>query len=384
MNLLTGSDEPTNYNIMNQPAQQERDVVIIGGGQSGLAVGYFLRRTGRSFVILDAEPTPGGAWSHGWDSLRLFSPAEASSLPGWPMPRPMASDLADGFPTRREVIDYLTRYEARYGLPLQRPVRVRQVGRDHEGFLIQTDQGVWRAGAVVCATGTWSRPFIPVYSGQSDFMGGQLHSAFYQSPAELAGLRVLIVGGGNSGTQILAEVSRIAHTVWVTPDEPRFLPDDVDGRVLFSQATERYQALQSGDTSKQTGNLGDIVMVPSLQEARSRGVLHARRPFLHLTRTGVRWSNGQNEAFDVIIWCTGFRPATDYLRPLGIVNETGRIITEGTRAIKLPGLWLVGYGSWTGFASATLIGVGRSARQTAEKVHQYLQHQPTTAQLNVS
>ncbi|WP_018620791.1 ArsO family NAD(P)H-dependent flavin-containing monooxygenase [Spirosoma luteum] len=357
---------------MNQHSSKEIDIVVIGGGQSGLAVGYFLRRTGRSFVILDAESAPGGAWNQGWDSLRLFSPAEASSLPGWPMPRPTEINDTGEFPSRQQVVDYLSAYESRYKLPIQRPVVVKQVMVAGNGYEIMTDRGIWHTNAIINTTGTASRPFIPSYPSQTNYKGLEFHSANYRSAEELAGQRVLIVGGGNSGAQILAEVSRVAQTVWVTLIEPTFLPDDVDGRVLFSRATEQYHTLQTGETPAPSGNLGDIVMVPPVREARSRGVLQAVRPFVRLTQTGVQWADGRTEAFDTIIWCTGFRPATDYLRPLGIVDAEGRIATEGTRAIHSPGLWLVGYGSWTGFASATLIGVGRSARATADEVGTYL------------
>src|SRR5918999_2853750 len=105
------------------------DVVVIGAGQAGLATGYYLRRTDLSYVLLDASPSPGGAWSRHWPSLRLFSPAEASSLPGWLMP-----PTADGYPTRDEAIDYLTRYEQRYQLPIRRPVRVEAVGQSEHGL----------------------------------------------------------------------------------------------------------------------------------------------------------------------------------------------------------------------------------------------------------
>ncbi|RSK24949.1 ArsO family NAD(P)H-dependent flavin-containing monooxygenase [Hymenobacter metallilatus] len=340
------------------------DVLVIGAGQSGLAVGYFLRRSGLSFVLLDAQPAPGGAWQHGWDSLRLFSPADASSLPGWLMPRP----TGDPYPTRDAVVEYLRHYEQRYQLPVERPVRVASVQQADSGFLVRTDQGEWQARAVVSATGTWSQPYLPAYPGQADFQGIQLHSAEYRNAAPFAGQQVLIVGGGNSGAQILADVSRVAHTTWVTEQEPRFLPDDVDGRVLFTQATQLYHA---GHTAP-AASLGDIVMVDTVKDARQRGVLRSVRPFGRFTSTGVRWPDGHEQPVDAVIWCTGFRPALSHLRPLGVVQPEGRVPTEGTRATSLPGLWLVGYGSWTGFASATLIGVGRSAKSTVSEIQTYL------------
>jgi putative flavoprotein involved in K+ transport len=288
----------------------------------------------------------------------------------WPMPRP--AEATAGFPDRQHVIDYLTQYESRYALPIRRPVTVQAVSRSGSTYTVQTNVGNWRARAVISTTGSWTHPVIPAYPGRDVFQGLQLHSAQYRSAEPLAGKRVLVIGGGNSGAQILAEVSRVAHTTWVTLTDPVFLPDEVDGRVLFGQASAQYRALQNGSTPSLGGNLGNVVMVPSVQEARSRGVLHAVRPFLRLTPTGVVWPDGRSESIDAIIWCTGFQPATGHLRPLGIVDAAGRVATNGTRAIDEPGLWLVGYGSWTGFASATLIGVGRSARQTAEEVRAYL------------
>lgn len=341
------------------------DVLVIGAGQSGLAVGYYLRRAGLSFELLDDQPEPGGAWLHGWDSLRLFSPADASSLPGWLMPR----TADNGFPARDAVIDYLTQYEQRYALPVRRPVHVEAVRRSGEGFAVQTDAGPWQARAVVCATGNWSNPYVPTYPGQADFGGVQLHSAHYHDAAPFAGKRVLVVGGGNSGAQLLAEVSRVAHTTWVTEKEPRFLPDDVDGRVLFTQATQRYHA---GQETAPPPTLGDVVMVDSVKEARSRGVLGSVRPFVRFTRTGVVWADGREEAVDAVLWCTGFRPALGFLAELSVLQPDGRVATTSAQATALPGLWLVGYGSWTGFASATLIGVGRSARATADEIKAFL------------
>jgi len=341
------------------------DVLVIGAGQSGLAVGYYLRRAGLSFELLDDQPHPGGAWSHGWNSLRLFSPADASSLPGWLMPR----SADNRFPTRDAVLDYLTQYERRYELPVRRPVRVEAVRRSGVGFAVQTDAGTWQARAVVCATGSWSNPYVPAYPGQAEFAGLQLHSAQYREAAPLAGQRVLVVGGGNSGAQLLAEVSQVAHTTWVTETEPRFLPDDVDGRVLFTQATQRYHA---GPEAAPPPTLGDVVMVDSVKEARRRGVLRSVRPFARFTPTGVAWADGREEPVDAVLWCTGFRPALGFLADLGVLQPNSRVATTGTQATALPGLWLVGYGSWTGFASATLIGVGRSARATVGEIKIFL------------
>jgi cation diffusion facilitator CzcD-associated flavoprotein CzcO len=180
---------------------------------------------------------------------------------------------------------------------------------------------------------------------------------------------VLVVGGGNSGAQIHAELSQVADSTWVTPAPPAFLADEVDGRVLFARATERWKAQQEGRAIEQpVGGLGDIVMVPPVKAARARGVLHAVRPFARFVEDGVVWPDGRRERIDAVIWCTGFRPALDHLRPLGVVDADDRVAVAGTRSLAQPRLWLVGYGEWTGAASATLIGVTRTARSTVAEI----------------
>jgi putative flavoprotein involved in K+ transport len=340
-----------------------RDVLVVGGGQAGLAVGYYLRRSGLDFAILDAQEAPGGAWRHGWESLRLFSPARWSSLPGRLM-----SGGTDEYPTRDELLEYLADYEQRYQLPMERPVRVLEVAREDDSFLLRTSAGDRRARAVVSATGTWEAPQIPDVPGSEQFDGIQLHSAHYRGPEKIAGMRVIVVGGGNSGAQILAELSRVAQTTWVTLSPPVFLPDHIDGRYLFEQATELYRAKQEGRAPPPQADLGDIVMVAPVRDARERGVLHDVRPFTHFTRDGVVWPDGTETAADAVIWCTGFRAARPHLAPLGVVDTAGRVAVNGTRSVAEPRLWLVGYGNWTGFASATLIGVGRTARSTVEEI----------------
>ncbi len=170
--------------------------------------------------------------------LRLFSPAGYSSLPGWLMP----AATHEGYPTRDEVLDYLTRYEERYALPIRRPVAVQTVERGKNRLELVTNNGRIAAKFVASATGTWSHPFIPAIPGRDKFIGTQVHSAHYVRPDDYAGQTVLVVGGGNSGAQIMAEVAPLARALWVTTEEPLFLPDDVDGRVLFERAVARMKA----------------------------------------------------------------------------------------------------------------------------------------------
>ncbi|MFE1263718.1 ArsO family NAD(P)H-dependent flavin-containing monooxygenase [Streptomyces albogriseolus] len=348
---------------------QHTDVVVIGGGQAGLAAGYHLRRQGLDFVVLDAQAAPGGAWQHTWDSLHLFSPAVFSSLPG----RLMPPQPGEEYPEAGHVVAYLSDYEQRYDLPVQRPVQVIGVHDDGRLLRVETDSGTWHARAVISATGTWWRPFLPAVPGRDDFQGRQLHTVSYRRPRDFAGRRVIVVGGGNSGAQIAADLAYDTELTWVTRRPPRYLPDDIDGRALFDAATARRRALDAGrpDTGG-VASLGDIVAVPPVREARDAGRLKASPMFERLDREGAVRADGTRVPADAVIWCTGFRPALSHLAPLGLRGRRGHIATVGTRAADDPRLHLLGYGDWTGPASATLIGVGRPARDAACAVAELL------------
>ena len=338
--------------VTTELTRHDPDVVVIGGGQAGLATGYYLQRARLSFVILDDQPAPGGAWRHTWPSLTLFSTAGFSNLPGLPMPS------YDGFPPASHVIDYLAAYEARYGLPVERPVRVERIGWGGGIFHVRTDRRTWRARAVVSATGTWSRPFVPWYPGR--FAGRQWHSAGYPGPEPFAGSRVAVVGGANSAAQIAAELSAVADLDWYTLQPPRWMPDDVDGRILFRRNRQRMLALTRGEPDPgPASRLGDIIMVPPVLEAREAGRLVATPMFERLDQVVA----------DHLVWCTGFRPALGHLR--GLLAD---------RTPQVPGLHLVGYGDWTGPGSATLAGVAPGARQAVEEIERLLTSGPAPAE----
>ena len=339
------------------------DVVVIGGGQSALAVAYYLRRTSLSYVVLDAGLASGGAWQTTWRSLRLFSPAQWSSLPGRLMPGGTGY-----YPTRDDALAYLADYEQRYGMPIVRPVRVIRVRRVDDGFAVDTDRGTWVARAVVSTTGTSSAPNVPTFANQAEYAGTIVHSGQYRSPDPFVGRRVVVVGAGNSAAQIVADLFEHASVTWATRRAPSFLPDDVDGRYLFGEETARYRAMNEGAAAPPPQTLGDIVMVEPVRRARDLGALTAVPMFTRFTSDGVEWPDGRRSREDAVILGTGFRPALGHLAALDVTEPNGRIVVQGTRSVREPMLWLVGYGDWTGYASATLIGVGRSARATVEEV----------------
>ena len=349
------------------------DVVVIGAGQAGLSAAYHLRRRGfvpvgrgpedaETFVVLDANDRPGGAWQHRWPSLKMATVNGIHELPGYPVPP------ADAHASSRDVLPpYFGAYEDEYSLDVRRPVRVTAVRRadaDPQGrLLVETDAGAWAARYVINATGTWTRPFWPHYPGQSRFRGRQLHVADYVSADEFAGMRVVIVGAGVSAVQLLDEISHVAETFWMTRREPDWAEEafDIPARVAAIAGVEDRvrRGLPPGSVISVTG----MHWTPWARAAEARGVLVRHPMFTAIEEDGVRMPDGSFIAADVILWATGFRPALDHLAPLRLRTPEGGIRVAETRATDEPRLFLIGYGP-----SQSTIGANRAGRAAVRAI----------------
>jgi cation diffusion facilitator CzcD-associated flavoprotein CzcO len=255
---------------------------------------------------------------------------------------------------------------------VQRPVDIRAVSAEDDRadgrLLVETGAGAWSVRALLNATGTWDRPFWPHYPGQESFRGRQLHTAQYRGPREFAGLRVVVVGGGASGTQHLMELAAVgAHTTWVTRRPPVFVDGPFDaelGRRAVSLVEQRVrQGLPPGSVVSVTG----LPRTPEIEAARALGVLDRRPMFDRITPDGVAWNDGRQVAADVILWATGFRAALDHLAPLRLREPGGGIRLEGTRVVKDPRIHLIGYGP-----SASTIGANRAGRAAVREITEQL------------
>jgi len=345
------------------------DVVVIGAGQAGLSTAWALARQGfapsTGFVVLDGNLRPGGAWQHRWPSLTVGTTHRVHDLPGRPFePGPDDRRAADVVPA------YLADYERRFHLPVLRPVHVSAVSRADDGrFVVTTDRGDWSARAIVNATGTWTRPFVPRYPGQELFAGRQLHTVDYRGAAEFAGRHVVVVGGGASATQLLGEISRVASTTWVTRRPPvwREGPFDEDaGRRAVALVEDAVRAGRRPGSV--VGVTGLLVSTPYIRDALDRGVLARLPMFDRITADGVAWDDGRFVAADVILWATGFRAAVGHLAPLRLRGPGGGIRMDGTAVAGEPLVHLVGYGP-----SASTIGANRAGQAAARALRRLLE-----------
>ncbi|MEV2246225.1 NAD(P)-binding domain-containing protein [Streptomyces sp. NPDC049970] len=373
---------------MNNFGIRELDVVVIGAGQAGLSAAYHLRRAGlepdRGFAVLDHAPRPGGAWQFRWPSLTYGKVHGMHALPGMEL-----TGADDSRPSSEVIGGYFDAYERRFGLRVHRPVEVRAVrdGGDGGGrgrLLVETSEGTYATRALINATGTWDRPFWPRYPGQETFLGRQLHTVNYPGPTEFTGLRVIVVGGGASGTQHLMEIADVAAgTYWVTRRPPVFREGpfgEEAGRAAVAMVEERVRL---GLPPQSVVSVTGLPLNDAVRRAREQGVLDRLPMFERITPNGVAWPggvtwpdkvarpDGRTVEADVILWATGFRPAVDHLAPLRLREPGGGIRVEETRAVRDPRVHLVGYGP-----SASTIGANRAGRAAVRSVTRLLDGVP--------
>ena len=345
------------------------DTVVIGGGQSGLALGYHLARQGRDFVILDAKPRPGDGWRDRWDSLRLFTPGYVNCLPG----RDFPGDRL-GFPTKDEVADFLEAYARDFGLPLQNGTRVERVHRDGEDLVVTAGPRSWRAANVVVATGGEQTPRTPAFAVDLDPGIVQMHSADYRSPAQLADGPVLVVGRGNSGAEIAKELcagheSSVAGLATLLI---RFRHGRTAARFAFPLI-----AFAGRHVLTLSNPLGRRV-VPKIKEG---GAPLIRTKSAELAAAGVAFAPrivGMEHGRPVdaegtvhepanVIWCTGFRTDFSWI-DLPSVHDGA--LPEQDRGVVAaePGLYFLGQPFQRGPASGTFGTVSADARYVARRI----------------
>lgn len=343
-------------------------LLIVGGGQSGLAAARAGRDRGWEPVVLEAGPQPVGSWPAYYDSLHLFSPRRFSNFPDYPFPGP-----AEGYPHRDDVVNYLSDYAKWLDVDIRTNTRVTQVTADPgEGFTAVLADGARVTGdALIAATGSFTNPHAPQVPGRDEFAGEVLHVADYRSPEAFAGQRVLVVGAGNSAVQVAHELSHTARVALVVRDRVRFAPQKIAGRDLHWWLARTGADFLPPKVLRRIVTGTPVIDTGAYRTALQSGRLEQRGPFARFAPHGVVWPDGTREDVDAVIFATGYRPHLIYLTSLGALDEEGMPRHQQGVSTVQPGLGYLGVEFQRSFSSNTLRGVHRDAvHVTAALAHQ--------------
>lgn len=339
------------------------NTIVIGGGQAGLSVGYHLARRSLNFVILDASQRIGDSWRNRWDSLRLFTPARFNGLDGLPYPAP-----PHYFPTKDEMADYLEDYAARFHLPVQSGMRVERVTKNGERFVVTAGGQQFESEHVVVAMANYQQSRIPPFATQLDPAILQLHSAAYRSPAQLQPGPVLIVGAGNSGSELAMELAR-HHPIFMAGRSTGQLPFRIEGRAarlflvklvlrfLFHRVLTVKTPMGRAIRLKVLHKGGPLIRVKQ-QDMDAAGV--QRVPRLAGVQDGLPLlADGRSLEVANVLWCTGYQPGFSWIDLPGFTDaepphERGVVHSQ-------PGLFFVGLHFLYSLSSSMIHGVGRDA-----------------------
>ncbi|MDJ0339613.1 NAD(P)-binding domain-containing protein [Cryobacterium sp. PH31-O1] len=349
-------------------------IVIIGAGQAGLSVAYYLRRfelvAGRDFIIFDRGPGTGGAWQHRWQALHLGSAHRVNDLPGM-QELGLSFDTADhDLPARDVVSDYYRDYEQHYELNVVRPVVVTSVVPIQATLVVATSSTVFgdqktNAGLIVNATGTWGAPFVPHYPGANTFLGVQVHTASYVSSDAFAGQRVIVVGGGTSAIGFLLELEGVASELtWASRRPIDFSYTDQLAEVTAVAAVmQQDRAARAGNALPSIVSGTGVPVTRRIAAGIDRGLLVARPMFSSIEPTGVRWSDGSFTEADAIVWASGFRPELRHLAPLKLRDKAGGVAVGSGVSFTDPRIFFAGYGP-----QASTVGANRAGRIIARQI----------------
>ena len=349
------------------PAMTRKPVIVIGGGQAGLSVGYHLKSLGVDFLILDASTHVGDAWRNRWDGLKLFSPAMYDGLDGMPFPAPKYE-----FPTKDQMADYLGAYAARFDLPVLSGLRVESVVHDGTGYVIIAGDRRFEADQVVVAMSNYQVGRVPDFAGQLDPAIRQLHASNYRNPGQFAPGPVLIVGAGNSGAEIAKELAPFHQICMAGPSTgqtPGRAGDFVTTHIVVHIVMQVFTHVLSVNTPigrklrPKLMNQGAPLIRVKSQDLAALGVERAGR-VVGVENGRPRLDDGRVLDVANVLWCTGFSPGFSWVE-LPVLGEDGEPRHERGVVDEFPGLYFVGLHFLTAMSSAMVQGVGRDARRIA-------------------
>lgn len=345
-------------------------VVVIGAGQSGLATGYYLQQAGVEFTILADDERVGDTWRDRWDSLELFTPAFYNELPGLDFP----ADEPEHLPHKDEMADYLESYAETFDLPVELETRVTRLATEEGRFVIETTVGDRAADQVVVATGAHSSPWLPPFADELPDDVSACHSSEYRNPDQLKDGDVLVVGAGNSGTQIATELAEAGdRDVWLAGPDTGRLPRRLLGRDIYrwigpTLLRVSRDGLIGRRLYERMAHSGDPVFSDQFERMQAAGVERVDR--IAAIEDG-RPVTADDEAFDVnnVVWATGFHPHYPWI-DLDVFDDSGEPRHSRGVVEEVPGLFFVGL-HWQARPDSSLIGgVGPDAKHVVEHVQE--------------
>lgn len=331
------------------------DVVVIGGGQAGIATAYFLQNSGLSYVVLEKESQIGYSWLTRYDSLTLFTPRQYSSLPGLEL-----DGLPNGLPSKNEIVHYLNKYVDMNGLTIRLNTEVQQITKENGVFVIKTNNDTLKAAQVVIATGPFQEKRIPPYTHFLDPSIIQLHSSEYRNSNQLQEGTTIVVGAGNSGCQIAVELTqseKLSSPIYLaSSSDISFKPLYIFGKSIFFYFN-LFNVLRASKVSvigKWLYHSPEHIYGYELQRAiKDKKVVLTKRVTSafekHLNLHGGTSISPRN-----IIWATGFKHNYSWLNIDSALNESGNLIHD-KGICKIDGLYAVGL-PWQTSRGSALIG----------------------------
>jgi len=338
-----------NSTMDDQGRTTSLEVLVIGGGQAGLVMGYHLKQRGLRFKILDAGSDVGDTWRRRWDSLRLFTPAQYDNLPGMPFPA-----AADVYPDKDNVADFLQAYAKRFELPVQVNRSVVSLTIDDGVFVAETADEIFKAKQVVVATGPFQVPFVPPIAKDFDHDLAQIHSADYRNPGSVPEGRILVVGGANTGCQIALELSESRDVEISVGQRLPTIPQRMLNRDVWWWGTRLgfTRVTRSSRLGKRLSGR-DVVIGGGLRELRKLGVT-IRPRLMGAEGHTATFEGGETSDVDAVLWATGYRMDHSWIDIPGLRDDSGRVMQEHG-VTPVAGLYTVGL-SWQHTRTSALLG----------------------------
>lgn len=354
---------------MTEALPTEVDVLVVGAGQAGLGVAYWLTRQPGLRVLVVERASVGQSWNDRWDSLVLFTPRRFSGLPGLRFPSGPTR-----CPSRLEMADYLRRYAAHHDLPVRTGVDVQRLTRAGEAFTVETSAGSLVAAQVVVATGPFHCRYVPAAADGLSPDVVQLHSYDYRRPEQVPAGEVLVVGGGNSAAQLAVELAATHEVTVAAPGPPWYLPVSLLGIDLYwwSYLTGVLNADRDSRVSRYVRRRGDAIVGRQLRQlVRTGRVRLLPHRVVDAAGRSVELADGTRLEVSKVLWCTGFRPDTSWVDIPEALEDSGEPRHIGG-ASSVPGLHWMGLPWQTRLNSSIIDGVDQDARAVADRVDRVL------------